>query len=282
MLSSLDPDDSRPASQQIAAILRAAIRTGTFAPGESLPSQAELADHFNVARETIKSALRTLRDERLVVSRQGSGTFVRAQTERPVGLRPHVEEAFNRPNVTVDFAGFSGETLHGALTEPLDKIRAGRLTPESLRIRILLPDTSAPMAFPVRAANGEDDPLLRERADRIMRRHTEAIVDSVQELKSLGLISEASASIRTYRATPLFKLYVLNGEEAFFGFYPVVEHSVSLKGSSVEIFDVLGKDSVLFHYSTGEDESTNDSAYVAQAARWFDSLWSTVAKDVDL
>ena len=119
----LDPDDPRPASQQIANVLRAAIRTGKFAPGDRLPSQLELADRYGVARETVKSALRVLRDERLIITRQGSGAFVRAQTERPVGLRPHVEEAFNRSNVTVDFAGFSGETLHGALTEPLDKIR---------------------------------------------------------------------------------------------------------------------------------------------------------------
>jgi hypothetical protein len=44
----------------------------------------------------------------------------------------------------VDFAGFSGKTLHGAIAEPLDKIRAGRLRPESLRVRLLVPDTSAP------------------------------------------------------------------------------------------------------------------------------------------
>jgi DNA-binding transcriptional regulator YhcF (GntR family) len=253
-----------------------------LASGERLPSQIELADYFQVARETVKSALRILRDERLVVSRQGSGAFVRSQMERPVGLRPHVEEAFERSNVTVDFAGFSGETLHGALAEPLDKIRAGRLTTESLRVRILIPDTSVPMAFPVDAKSGNDLPAARDRAERIMRRHTEAIVESVHELGSLGLIKHASAAVRSYRATPLFKLYVLNQEEAFFGFYPVVEHSVNIKGSQVAIFDVLGKDSVLFHYSSGDDESGNETAYVQQAALWFDSLWSNVAKDVEL
>ncbi|HEY3034465.1 MAG TPA: winged helix-turn-helix domain-containing protein, partial [Streptosporangiaceae bacterium] len=106
-LSGLDPDDPRPPSQQIANVLRAAIRTRKFEPGERLPSQNELAERYNVARETVKTALRILRDERLIVTRQGSGAFVRAQTERPVGLRPHVEAAFERPDVTIDFAGFS-------------------------------------------------------------------------------------------------------------------------------------------------------------------------------
>ena len=30
-----------------------------------------------------------------------------------VGLRPFIEQAFTREHVTIDFAGFSGETLHG-------------------------------------------------------------------------------------------------------------------------------------------------------------------------
>src|SRR5690606_25486008 len=107
--------------------------------------------------------------------------FVRSQTERPVGLRPHIESAFERVQVSIDFAGFSGETLHGALQEPLDKIRVGRLTPESIAIRILLPDMTAPSAVPARA-DGTDDPAIRERSAAIARRHTEAITDSVREL----------------------------------------------------------------------------------------------------
>src|SRR5689334_23717738 len=190
-LDGLDPDDPRPASQQIANVLRAAILTRRFQPGERLPSQNELADRYGVARETVKAALRILRDERLIVSRQGSGAFVRAQTERPVGLRPHVEAAFERPHVAIDFAGFSSETLHGAVQEPLDKIRAGRLTPESVQFRILLPDLGQPTVVPSRAEPAGDDPAVRERAARIARRHTEAIAETVGELATLGLVRHA-------------------------------------------------------------------------------------------
>lgn len=68
--------------------------------------------------------------------------------ERPVGLRPHIERAFEQDAVTIDFAGFSGETLAGALGEPLDKVRSGELTPSSIRVRVLVPDTGRPWAFP--------------------------------------------------------------------------------------------------------------------------------------
>jgi DNA-binding transcriptional regulator YhcF (GntR family) len=278
-LGRIEPDDSRPASQQIANHLRAAILTRRFQPGERLPSQAELAERYDVARETIKSALRTLQHERLIVSRQGSGAFVRAQTERPVGLRPHIEAAFEVPRVTVDFAGFSGETLHGALQEPLDKIRAGRLTPESIAIRVLLPDLTQPGEVPA-TVDGNDDPAVRDRALRIVRRHIEAIADSVHELADLGLVATAGVEVRAHRGTPVFKLYVLNGVEAFFGFCPVVKHRVSAGGRQVPIYDVLGKDATLFHFAADEDgDAAIGAQYVEQARNWFDSLWSSIARE---
>jgi DNA-binding transcriptional regulator YhcF (GntR family) len=275
----LDPDDPRPASRQIANHLRAAILTRKLEPGVRLPSQHELAQRYGVARETIKSALRILTTERLIVTRQGSGAFVRARTERPIGLRPHVEAAFDRQHVAIDFAGFSGETLHGLLQEPLDKIRAGQRAPESLAIRILLPDMSGPAAVPARADTGDDDPMLRERAERIARRHTEAIVESVRELKDLGLVGSATAEVRAHRTVTLFKLYLLNNEEVFFGFYPIVTHDVTVKGEKVPMHDVFGKDVPLFHFAITDDAASDATQYVEQARFWFDSVWSTIARE---
>ncbi|MFC7612381.1 hypothetical protein ACFQV2_00570 [Actinokineospora soli] len=82
------------------------------------------------------------------MTRQGRGTFVRQRTERAVGLRPHVEQAFESGDVSIDFAGFSAETLHGVVQEPLDKIRAGRIGAKSVTIRILLPDLSQSIGLP--------------------------------------------------------------------------------------------------------------------------------------
>jgi hypothetical protein len=65
------------------------------------------------------------------------------------------------------------------------------------------------------------------------------------------------------------------------GFYPVVKHSVAVAGKPVEIYDAMDKDAVLFHYTTSEDESAIDSLYVAEAKKWFDSVWETVATGPD-
>lgn len=50
------------------------------------------------------------------------------------------------------------ETLNGALSEPLDKIRAAQLVPDSIAIRILATDSSEPTRLPCRVDTLEDDP----------------------------------------------------------------------------------------------------------------------------
>ncbi|GAA4593715.1 GntR family transcriptional regulator [Planotetraspora phitsanulokensis] len=276
----LDPDDPRAPYLQVAHQLRAAILTRKFAPGEKLPSGPELAKTFGVARMTVQQAIRELRDEGLVISRQGSGIFVRERTARPVGLRPHIEQAFKKPDVSIEFAGFSGETLQGAIQEPLDSIRAGRLVPESITIRMLVPDTSRPWSLPARVDNLEDEPLFRERMERISSRHAQAIVDSVQELGDLGLVKTASAEVRINGEPPRFKLYILNGEEAFFGFYPVFEHTIRLGGEPQAMYDMGGKDAELFHFAVSDGGDSTSGQFVNQSRLWFDNVWNTVAREI--
>jgi hypothetical protein len=193
-----------------------------------------------------------------------------------VGIRPFVEQAFAREHVTIDFAGFSGETLHGVIQEPLDKIRIGRIKPASLTIRILLPDTTRPMVLPCRADDLSDDEEYRQRASRLTARHAHAILDGVQELSRLGLLATASAKIRAHPCPPMFKLYILNGEEAFFGFYPITRASIPLPGGDRDMYDLMGKDAVVFHHSAHSGQPT-DLPYIDQARTWFDSMWDTIA-----
>ncbi|GLU49841.1 GntR family transcriptional regulator [Nocardiopsis ansamitocini] len=276
---SIDPEDPRPPFQQVASALRAAILTRKFEPGDKLPSGPELAKTYGVARMTVQQAVRLLRDEGLVVSQQGRGVFVRQRTSRPVGLRPHIERAFTSQTVTIDFAGFGGETLHGALQEPLDKVREGRLTPETIRMRILVPDLSASMGLPVRTDTLADDPDVRNRMRRIMLRNTQGIEDAVHELESLGLVQSAVVRTRVYSVAPMFKLYLINGQEAFFGYYPVKENIVSVNKEKVEIFDLMGRDATLFHHAADEDPESTGSQYVAQSQVWFNSIWENVSRE---
>lgn len=278
----LDPDDSRPPYIQVANALRAAILTRRYVPGEKLPSGSKLAETYGVARQTVQNALDILRDENLIVSRQGSGVFVRERTERPVGLRPHLEQAFESETVRVDFAGFSGETLHGALQEPLDKIRSGRLTPQDIAIRLLVPDASQPWTLPRRTDEAGDFPPIRQRMTEITDWHVRSLAHSVHELGELGLVKKAKVEVRAHGVPPPFKLYIINDAQVFFGFYPVYEHQVTIGDDATSIYDLGGKDAVLFHHATSDDDSSTASQYVEQARRWFESIWTTVSREYAL
>ena len=159
------------------------------------------------------------------------------------------------------------------------KIRVGQLVPESIEIRVLVPDPGQPWAIPCRVADLGDEPAFRERADQISRRHTDSITESVAELGDLGLVKTASAEVRVHGSAPMFKLYILNRSEAFFGFYPIAEHAVTLHGETVPMYDLMGKDATMFHYEQGGDPDSIGGQYVAQAQAWFDSMWSTVSRD---
>jgi DNA-binding transcriptional regulator YhcF (GntR family) len=78
---SLGTDDSRPPYLQVAELLRKRVATRQYGIGERLPTTRELADEFGVAPNTVLNAIRVLRDEGLVSSQQGRGTFVRAVPE---------------------------------------------------------------------------------------------------------------------------------------------------------------------------------------------------------
>ena len=81
----LDPDDERPPYEQIASIVRDSIQRGQLRPGDRLPGRAAMAEEYEVSQMTVQSALRVLREEGLIVARQGSGVFVRTTpVPRPV------------------------------------------------------------------------------------------------------------------------------------------------------------------------------------------------------
>jgi DNA-binding transcriptional regulator YhcF (GntR family) len=270
----LDPDDPRPPYLQVASALRAGILTRLYEPGEKLPSGSTMAAHYGVARMTIQQAVRVLRDEGLVVSRTGSGVFVRENPEQPAGLASQVEQAFDAADVTLDFFGISSQMLREAMREPLDKIRTGRYHPRSIRIRALVPDDQTPRTLPPDVKTRDDDPNSQSGSHSVFERHLESLLHSVTDLAKLGLVQSATAEVRSQPASPLFKLYIINGHEAFHGFYPVGEDAAKIEGDTDNAFDLMGKGTPLFHQEASDDPEAVGSQFVSQANIWFDSFWT--------
>ena len=74
-----------PLYLQLVRALKDEIVSGVFPVGSQLPTEEELCERFKVSRYTVREALRRLRQDNLVSSRQGAGTTV---------VPPHPADSF--------------------------------------------------------------------------------------------------------------------------------------------------------------------------------------------
>jgi GntR family transcriptional regulator len=68
---------SMPRHAQLAEHVRGKIVSGTWQPGEMLPSESTLIETFRVSRTVVRQAMQTLESEGLIWRKSGKGTFVR-------------------------------------------------------------------------------------------------------------------------------------------------------------------------------------------------------------
>lgn len=81
-------NEGQPLYGQIATQLLGELRAGSIPPGERLPGERQLAQHFGVSRETVRQALDVLRHSGLVATdRRGSHATLHGRpVESPVSL----------------------------------------------------------------------------------------------------------------------------------------------------------------------------------------------------
>lgn len=72
--------------QQLASILRSEVQQILRQGGSRLATEAELSERYHMSRQTVRHALKLLAEEHLIERRQGSGSYIRAQS-RPEGTQ---------------------------------------------------------------------------------------------------------------------------------------------------------------------------------------------------
>lgn len=117
-LGHLDSTSDRAVFRQIADQLRDAIGRGRLSEGEQLPSEAQLIDHYGVARMTVRNAIQVLQAEGLVVAEHGRGVFVRP---RPP-VRRLAADRFARRLREEGKAAFIAEAEQAGSTPAVDNI----------------------------------------------------------------------------------------------------------------------------------------------------------------
>lgn len=76
-----------PLYQQIKGLILQSLQSGEWKPGESIPSEMDLAARYRVSQGTVRKAIDELAAEHLLVRRQGKGTFVATHAEQHVQYR---------------------------------------------------------------------------------------------------------------------------------------------------------------------------------------------------
>ena len=74
----------RPLYRQVRELLVRRLAEGVWQPGQLLPSEGQLAAELGVSQGTVRKALDALTAERLLVRRQGRGTFVAEHDEQRI------------------------------------------------------------------------------------------------------------------------------------------------------------------------------------------------------
>ncbi|MFF9454733.1 GntR family transcriptional regulator [Streptomyces flaveolus] len=276
----------RLSAQEIADILRERIRGGDLKAGDRLPTQAELADEFKVERGTVRQALRALQEDGLLTN-VSKGSPPRIAEPPPVrgepqptmvALGPRLSEAFSVPHVRVDVVCHTSETLMLALSEPLRLIHEGRIRPESIDFRVLMPSRDIALAFPVLVEDEEDDPV-HQRWLQMRNAQARVLQHNLHAVRSTHRV-DVRIAFRALPFTPPMKLYLLNGEEALLGYYMLTRREEEYESRTLEMYDALGSQSLLFSFLTRTGQ--RDAVFVKESQKWFDALWETITTDMTL
>ena len=101
--------------RQVADGIERGIANGSFAAGERLPGEMEIAETYRVNRHTVRRALAALAERGLVRAERGSGTYVEAANASPIPCAR--ARGFPRSSAP------SGHEPRGQLIDPLSKSR---------------------------------------------------------------------------------------------------------------------------------------------------------------
>lgn len=75
----IDFESAIPFYYQLQLYIEKKIKSGIWEPGQKLPSEMNLCDHFNVSRTVVRQALGELASDNLIETIKGKGSFVSSQ-----------------------------------------------------------------------------------------------------------------------------------------------------------------------------------------------------------
>ena len=189
----LDKRSPIPLYHQLANWIESRIADGTFQVGERIPSETQLAEKFQLNRNTVRHALGALSQKGLLERRRGMGTFVKRKAlltpVHRLGRITSFVDDFEVDGVKLDDREFSKESVN-ASQEIAKKLRIETgdrvICVERLRIAEQIPFVLERQYYPYAVFKG----LLQEKIQGSMykllvERFNADLHHSVQTLRAL-------------------------------------------------------------------------------------------------
>jgi hypothetical protein len=275
-----------PRYRQVAADLREMILDGRLSPEENLPTQQSLRRRYGIGRGTVQSALQVLRDEGLIeegVPGRAAQVARRGGTLQPLGH--HIARAFSVRHVRLDVWALTAEQLSKAVQIQTEAIRAGEHRPESVAVRVLLPDLETPHPYPCRV-DDPADPRPLQRLRHVIRTYAGALEHSLTALAEEHLVPEVRVEIRGVPTIPGEKRYIINGSEILTGFYQIRRSQMigNADGAALDVLELHSDGSLFPLVREGGAPAAQalDTARFEQMQQWFETRWEYVARPLRL
>ncbi|UUU23150.1 GntR family transcriptional regulator [Streptomyces sp. DSM 40750] len=277
--------------------LRARMADGRYPLGSLLPPQRELAEEFDVSRDTVQRVLRELKSEGWIESRQGSGSRVvkppihsttqpQATPRLRAALGSFISRSFAQRVVQLDVFTLTSESLDAHIRLQAERIRLKEISPEHIELRMMLPAESVQLPYPQAKVESDDlrdvtelNRVLQKRLRTITERHTASLHAALRDLETEGLVPSVRVDIQEIPLAPAFKLYLLRNTEALLGPYELVRRSILLDDDTdIDAWDVLGLGSTLTrHVNDDGDPNSTGSVFIESWQAWFDEWWHRLA-----
>jgi GntR family transcriptional regulator len=122
-LPSLEKDTYTPLYAQLSNIIENYIKTNQLQPGDPLPSESDLIQHYNVSRMTVRIGFQRLATAGLIKKVQGKGTFV-AEPKIKAQLRGglSIEESLADQGFTINSELLEASVFHEPIQLFLDEL----------------------------------------------------------------------------------------------------------------------------------------------------------------
>lgn len=142
------PIDAQTLTARIADDIRIQIEDGTLSPGDRLPTLDDLMASYGCSSTVVRDALKLLRQRGLVLTRQGSGSYVRATPRRRIlrgrlvrrdPARGYLMPAASRPDEPWETHGQPRAAIMPAPSDVAEILSVPEGTPSLRRRRVTSP-----------------------------------------------------------------------------------------------------------------------------------------------